>query len=230
MSLEPTQKRLSISILLLYLIVAIIVLIPIVSSAKSWYIRPRAEIPLRSGKGQEYRIVSILKEGSQVKLLQEDGAWARVETGANKEGWILKRYLSSSPPLEDLVARLKASKTRAERQAADISKKLDEVSSASKQCSHDLEACIQERDQIKKAYEALKIDASDTIQLRRSVSETGRQLQEIRQRLLAAEEENRHLKNMERIKWFLAGGGVFVSGWIIGLITGRGRRHKTLVL
>ncbi|NIA08965.1 MAG: TIGR04211 family SH3 domain-containing protein [Nitrospiraceae bacterium] len=230
MTLEPTQKNLSIHILLLYSIWAIISFIPSVSSAQSWYIRPSAEIPLRSGKGQEYRIIAILQDGSQVKLLQEDGTWAKVRTASGKEGWMVERYLSTSPPLEDVVVRLKASKAKAESQLADINKKLDEVSSASKKCRHDLDACILERDRIKKTYEALKLDASSTIKFKQSLSKTTKQLLEARQRLLATEEENRHLKNMDRIKWFLAGGGVLIFGWIVGLITGRGRKRNSLIL
>jgi len=234
MTFEPIEKKLSIHMLLLCSMMAIIFsslsFIPSTSLAGSWYVRPSAEIPLRTGKGQEYRILAVLQEGSQVKLLEDNGTWARVRTSSGKEGWMVRRYLSTSPPLEDVVAKLKARKVQAEKRAAYISKKLDKVSSASNQCKHNLEVCILERDRTKKAYEALKVDASNTIYLKQSLSKTTKQLQEIRQKLIATEEENRHFKNNDRIKWFLAGGGVLILGWIAGLIAGRGRKRKSLVL
>jgi uncharacterized protein YraI len=82
--------------------------IPSIVLAKFLYITPTAEVALRAGKGNEYRVVAVIQNGSQVELLEEDGAWAMVRTSNKKKGWMPKRYLSSSPPLKDVVASLKA--------------------------------------------------------------------------------------------------------------------------
>jgi SH3 domain protein len=232
--MEMDLKDLSGYMLLLYSVAAItfssLFFIPSTLLAESWYVKPSAEIPLRSGKGQEYRILTVIQDGSRVELLEEDGAWARVSTSNGKEGWMLRRYLSNSPPLEGVVATLKARRAQIEKQATSMSKKLDEVSKTCDQYKHDLKACILDRDQIRKSYDSLKEDAADVIYFKKSLSKTAEELQELKHKYTIARQENEHLRDNSRIKWFLAGGGILIVGWIIGLITTRGRKHRPSLL
>jgi SH3 domain protein len=228
--MEKNLKNLSGYLMLLYSVTAItfssLSFIPSALLAESWYVKPSAEIPLRSGKGQEYRILAVIQDGSQVELLEEDGAWARVSTSNGKEGWMPRRYLSNSPPLEDVVATLKASRAQIKKQAISTSKKLDETLRACDQYEQDLKACILDRDQVKKTYNSLKEDAADVIYFKKSLSETAKELQEVKHKYTIAKQENEHLRDNSGIKWFLAGGGILIVGWIIGLITTRGRKRK----
>lgn len=232
--MEKNLKSLSGYLMLVYSVTAItfssLSFIPSALLAESWYVRPSAEIPLRSGKGQEYRILAVIQDGSQVELLEEDGVWARVSTSNGKEGWMPRRYLSNSPPLEDVVATLKASRAQIEKQAISMSKKLDEALRACDQYEQDLKACILDRDRIKKTYNSLKEDAADVIYFKKSLSETAKELQEVKHKYTIAKQENEHLRDNSRIKWFLAGGGILIVGWIIGLITTRGRKRRPSLL
>ena len=232
--MEMNLKTLPGYLMLLYSVIAIALVvflcIPSTALAKYLYVIPTAEIPLRSGKGNEYRVVAVIINGSRVQLLKEDGDWAMVRTSNKKKGWMPKRYLSSSPPLKDVVASLQVERNQLKKQTTKISEQLDEASEARNQYKQELKACILDRDQIRKSYDSLKEDAADVLNFKKTLSETAEELQEVKHKYTIVEQENEHLRDNSRIKWFLAGGGILIVGWIIGLITTRGRKRRPSLL
>ncbi len=232
--MEMNFKTLPGYLMLLYSVIAIALVvflcIPSTALAKYLYVIPTAEIPLRSGKGNEYRVVAVIINGSRVQLLKQDGDWAMVRTSNKKKGWMPKRYLSSSPPLKDVVASLQVERDQHKKQTTKISEQLAEASEARNQYEQELKACILDRDQIRKSYDSLKEDAADVLNFKKALLETAEELQEVKHKYTIAEQENEHLRDNSRIKWFLAGGGILIVGWIIGLITTRGRKRRPSLL
>jgi SH3 domain protein len=232
--MEMNLKTLSGYLMLLYSVIAIALVvflcIPSTALAKYLYVVPSDEIPLRSDKGDKHRVVAVIINGSRVQLLKEDGEWAMVCTSNNKKGWMPKRYLSTSPPLKDLVASLQVERDQLKKQTTEISEQLDEASEARNQYEQELKACILDRGQIRKSYDSLKEDAANVLNFKKALSETAEELQEVKHKYTIAEQENEHLRDNSRIKWFLAGGGILIVGWIIGLITTRGRKRRPSLL
>ena len=231
--MEMNLKTLPGYLMLLYSVIAIafvFLCIPTTALAKYLYVIPTAEIAVRSGKGNEYRVVAVIINGSRVQLLKEDGDWAMVRTSNNKKGWMPKRYLSASPPMKDVVASLQVERNQLKKQTTKISEQLDEASEARNQYEQELKACILDRDQFRKSYDSLKEDAAGVLNFKKALSETAEELQEIKHKYNIAEQENEHLRDNSRIKWFLAGGGILIVGWIIGLITTRGRKRRPSLL
>ncbi|MBW2163828.1 MAG: TIGR04211 family SH3 domain-containing protein [Deltaproteobacteria bacterium] len=232
--MERNLKTLPGYLMLLYSVIAIALVvflcIPSTALAKYLYVVPTAEIALRSGKGNEYRIVAVIINGSRVQMLKEDGDWTKIRTSDNKKGWMPKRYLSASPPLKDVVASLQTQRDQLKKQITEVNKQLKEVSEARNQYKQDLKACILDRDQFRKSYESLKEDAADVLNFKKALSETAEELQEMKHKYNIAEQENEHFRDNSRIKWFLAGGGILIIGWIIGLITTRGRKRRPSLL
>lgn len=232
--MEMNLKTLPGYLMLLYSVIAIALVVflcvPSTALAKYLYVIPTAEIPLRSGKGNEYRVVAVIINGSRVQLLKEDGDWAMIRTSNKKKGWMPKRYLNASPPLKDVVASLRVERDQFKKQTTKISEQLDEASEARNQYEQELKACILDRDQIRKSYDSLKEDAADVLNFKKALSETAEEFQEIKHKYTIVEQENEHLRDNSRIKWFLAGGGILIVGWIIGLITTRGRKRRPSLL
>jgi SH3 domain protein len=199
-------------------------------SAETLYVTPQAEIPLRNGKGSGYRILAVVYDGDKVTLLEDDGTWAKVRTAGGKEGWTLKRYLSRDVPLQGVVTSLKARGTELQKQTEELKAKEAHASELSAQCERDLDACISARDGLSADYDALRADSTDVVNIKQALADGEQELQKVRQRLAEMEQENQHLRNNERIRWFLAGGGVLVIGWILGMIMGRTRRHRPSLL
>jgi SH3 domain protein len=197
---------------------------------KTWYVTPQAEVPLRNGKGSEYRILAVVYDGNKVTLLEDDGTWAKVRTAGGKEGWTLKRYLSSDLPLQDVVTSLKARGSELEKQVKEFKEKATHASEFGVQCGRDLDACIAAREGLSADYDALRADSADVVSMKQALADGEQELQNVRQRLTEIDQENQHLRNNERIRWFLAGGGVLVVGWVLGVIMGRTRRRRPSLL
>jgi SH3 domain protein len=197
------------------------------ASAATWYVKPSAEVPIRSGQGADFKILAVVPDGMTVELLEEVAPWARVRTPGGTEGWLLKRYLTSEPPLSVAVATLQTEKTRLEGTNDEISRKYNELSAAYAQNEQELNVCRVERDEALHNYETLRQDTADVIGLQKRLAETTGELNDTREKLTALEVATNEHKRNTSILWFLAGGSVMLSGWFLGMMTARSRKRKT---
>ncbi len=72
-------------------------------AAEQGWVKGDLRLNLRSGGGNEYRILGTLATGDQVKVLDRGTEWTRVEAADGKVGWIPAGYVDLTPPA---VARL----------------------------------------------------------------------------------------------------------------------------
>lgn len=214
-------------------------LIPVALSAaparaETRYVSDDLSITMRSGKGNEFRILKVLKTGTPAEVLEEDGNYLKIRTEDGEEGWVLSQYMTSDTPkavviagLRDQVSRLKSKvqeigddrdalkqqMKEAQKSHASEIKDAEKTADASKQEAARTE---QQMKDITGKYDAL-VKASGNVP--GLVSERDR-LSEENTRLTAAEghlkEENERIRRKVMIYWFLAGAGVFFVGWIVG--------------
>ena len=74
------------------------------------YVSDQAPLPVRSGPGNDYRILNKgLPSGTTLTLLKtsENSAWAEVETRSGTRGWVNTQYFQSTPPATLLLAKAK---------------------------------------------------------------------------------------------------------------------------
>jgi len=194
--------------------------------AAQWYVKPSAEVPVRRGQGTEYKIVAVIADGTMVTVLEEKEGWARVQLKSGKEGWILKRYLSSDKPLQEQVATLTRTKTHLEEKLAETDGRLTELLQVHHQTEQELTACMAQRDTIKADYQRLQQDTADVVLTKKKLVETQQQLSELSNRMTDLQLENTGLKKSSALIWFLVGAGVLLTGWCIGLLTGKRTKKR----
>lgn len=193
------------------------------ADASTMYVAPSSEVPLRVAPSPKRKIVAILADGAVVELLNTEGDWAQVRTHRGKEGWILRRYLSASPPLKDQVVSLRTENQR-------LKKQLKEIRASEKSSSSDRDACIAQRDDLAMKYENLRMEAADAINTRKLLERTTQELNQAKQEAAMLKSQLEDTENNRRLKWFLAGGGVLLTGWILGvLFRKRGKRRSSLL-
>jgi len=187
-------------------------------TADTYLVVNDTEVPVRSGQGTEYKIVALLKNGEPVTSLEETEYWIRIRTATGREGWMLKRYLSSAPSVDDSFA-LPAQNNQATKPfqvISPFSAPLQNTSLASTNISPE------------------KTDSphvgNPPPNVEQKLKEQQQEIEELKNKLAAATKENQELRENERTKWFLAGGGVFIVGWLLGLISGKARRRKPSLL
>jgi SH3 domain protein len=193
---------------------------PATTAAAGTYIvvNDSEEVPVRSGQGTEYKIVALLKNGETVISLEETEYWIRIRTSTGREGWMLKRYLSSAPSIDNQLSLPIQNNTTSEPFKTGIP--LNEPVPASSLPNFNLTTEKTGEREMESQIPHFELKQKEQI----------REIEELKNKLAALTKENEELRQDEQVKWFLAGGGVLVVGWILGLISGKARRRKPSLL
>ena len=183
-----------------------------------------AEVPVRSGQGSGSKVLALLQNEETVTALEDAGSWVKIRTATGTEGWMLKRYLSSAPSVDDTFT-LPAKNTQIGKQTA-LSEKSIPLGEKNLHASQSEAKFSLENKMPIQSNITNSLPTEQTL----NEPETNKSIEDLKNKLAVITKENKELRENERIKWFLAGGGVFVCGWLIGLITCRSRKRKPSLL
>ena len=226
----PVAKLVRSSVSVVLMLVFAVSVTPSLGFAQSGdrWVSDSFEVMMRSGKGNRQSIVRMLNSGTQVELLELDEAegYARVRTAGGTEGWVLSRYLLTSPPAKVRLPSVEQQLATSQGKRRDLEQQLTEVQ--------------QERDALKRqvadlqnAGGTLQEELSDIRRLSANVIEVDEQNRQLRERLAAAEQtltelqrEKERLESRSAREWFLVGAGVIIVGMILGLILPRIRWRR----
>jgi len=195
--------------------------------AQAWYVKPSAEIPLRRGQGNDYKIIAILQNGTQVSILEENAPWVKIVTPRGKEGWMLKRYLEQDQPLHFVVEKLRKENTSLKEKYTAIKTKNSEIAQQNKTLQSDLTSRISDLTKTQEQYQTLTQDTADVVLIKNNFDKSQETIQTLEQQLSLVSAENGKLKSSQNIKWFLAGGGTLIFGCIVGMMSAKSRKRKS---
>mgnify|MGYP003630144755 CR=1 FL=1 len=188
------------------------------------YISDKQYVPLRSGAGNDYRIIHRgIPSGTRltVSTTSEDGLWSEITTANGTSGWLRSQYL-----MQDLPAELKVE--AAERRAAEAEAKLQELQAMIEalrsergdlrdqfdDSSSELQDVAKELAQIKQVSgKALQLDADN-----RKLVEQNENLRSETEMLKA---ENQRLNDKLRSDEFINGALAVLLGVIVALVVPR---------
>lgn len=212
------------------------------AAAETRYVDDQLIITLRMGKSSQHKILKTLKTGTPLEILnEEDETYLKVRTQDGTEGYVLRQYVSSNPPKSQRIAeleRLNSSlqkkissleaansnlKTQIKSYQENYQQEVSSISVKSAELEKNLEqAMINERIMAEK-YDTLLAQSENVVEItaeRDLLSEKSTKLQAD---VAVLSEKNEKLSDARMVKWFLAGGGVFFFGWIIGKISRKKR-------
>lgn len=198
--------------------------------AQTRYVKPSTEIVVRRGQGNEYKIIAMLTDGSPVELLEEGDTYTKIRLANGKEGWVMKRFLSEEPPLNEIVASLRIEKEARKQKEIEVTQELATITAILSQAEKDLASTRKDRDRLNAEYLKLQKNTANVVQIKKDFQKTAKENQLLSQKLAAIQTENKSIKNDFAFKWFLAGGGVLLVGIILGNISSRSRRRKSSFL
>lgn len=198
--------------------------------AGSRYVKPSAEVVIRTGQGRKYKVIAMVKDGATVELLEEGESYAMVRLANGKKGWILKRFLSADPPLSTVVESLRAENEQMKQKEIETTQKLEALSATLIQLETDLKSTILERDQVTIDYQNLQQDTANVIQIKEDMLKATQENELLVEEMATLKQENEGLHNDKSINWFMAGGGVLLVGMFIGRLTSKSRKRKSSLM
>ena len=247
------------------LILALIIIAPALAvGADTRYVSDKLIITMRSGAGNDYKILKTLHTGTPVEILEETDKYYKVKTGDATEGWVLKQYITTETPKATIISGLKSEVERSKKRLKEeIKKSKERLNEEIRKSKESMEKLGKEAASVRKNLKSEKVLRSKDVralemgvgEYKDKISETTRQLKELKAKYAALVEdsgdiikvvderdalkerlnqvtaandeltqENKGLLTRSIIYWFLAGGGVFFLGWLIGQIS---RRRKS---
>ena len=182
-----------------FLSLLMIILLAGTAAAEIKFVRPNLDIPVRSGRGEQYKILKFVKNGDQVDFFEERNSWAKVRLQSGTEGWMLNRYLSDEKPPTEQVRELGEENEQLKAENEKLQRELKRSKELQQASSEELE----------------RLESSANEQLALSINECNK----IKDEYKASQEFN-------RIIWFLSGAGVLLVGWLLGRFAGGSQKRR----
>jgi SH3 domain protein len=198
--------------------------------ADTAYIIDYTKVNFRSGPSTGHRVIATLSSGHPLEILETQGNWTHVSFkengGSVKEGWILNRYLMTRQPWEMKAQSLISENKTLREKLLPTEKRLKEKTVNEQNLEVKLQDSIEELDKVRQELKSIKEGAAEYLDLKKKHETMRSQLKYIQKENKELTEGYIKLKSSGRIKWFLAGGMVLISGLFIGLVLGGRKRHS----
>ncbi len=164
------------------------------------YISDELSTWVRSGPGNDYRLIGTVNAGEEVTLLQsnENSKYGQIRDANGRTTWIPLAQLSDKPSLRTRVPEL-------EKQVNDLTDKLNNIDNSWNQRTADMQK---------------KVAGSDS-----AIGALQEENQKLKNELIVAQKKvnaaNVQLDDKQRtiiMQWFMYGGGVAGVGLLLGLL------------
>ena len=197
-------------------------------AAEQKYVTDNFEVTLRSGTSTANSIVSLLKSGESVTLLESDPEtqYSLVETEDGKQGYVLSRFLVDEPAARARLADLQETHAQQGETVTSQAGEIDQLREALQREQSDTEALKtalraseQELSQVREAAQ----NALNILEQNERLQTVVEQLREEKSELSAT---NAELSDSTRMDWFVRGAGVSLIAFVIGILVTRIRWRK----
>lgn len=188
--------------------------------AETKYIRTIVRITLRTGPGSDNKIISMIKSGDPIELLESTGQWSKIRTIEGKEGWILSNLITAEKPSQ-YVPLSRASEAIPSEQQSAILAENKALEAENVRLKTALSKSEKELAQNRVSLEELKTVSADYDKVIAELSE---------QTEKAKDDESQKLdpRLKQNMWWFLLGAAIILIGYIIGYNVKRPRSRPLL--
>ena len=211
------------------LVLFVTLLTAAVVAADSKYVSEDFEITMRTGPGNDRKILALVPSGREVQVISSGEEWSEVQLPSGKQGWVLTRYLTDKLPTAIALERLQARHAKVLAQNEALQKQVAELSGKEKELSTELADTQKDLGQLNKAHENLKSESANVLQLKNNYDKALKELKTARSKADTAESEFNRLSNNQITTGMLYGGGLLILGFIVGFIMKKPKRRSPLL-
>ena len=188
------------------------------------YVSDKQFVPLRSGAGNDYRIVHRgIPSGTRLTVgrTSSDGVWAEITTERGTSGWIRAQYLMAEVPAQRLLDAATRKAQSASEKSAALSAELQAITAERTELHSKISADGSQLDSVSQELAQLKQISGKSVQLdidnRRLVETT----ENLRSEVEMLKSENQRLLDKIKSEDFLNGAMAVLLGVIIALVAPR---------
>ena len=207
------------------LILGLLLIYPAVAEKR--YVKDVLTITLRSGPGEEYKILKGLKSGAHLQLIEEseDGKYAKVTTDKGLEGWVMNRYLVNEPVAFEKLILTERELAKAKSDLTDVKEKYTNTKKELADANRNATGLNNDKEQQSKELEYIKKVSANAINLDKKNQELVTKSEELKITVETLRNENERLQNNRDVNYILVGGflvalGLFL-GWLVPKLGGR---------
>lgn len=205
---------------------AILVLASATAVGATRYVTDELRISVRTGTGDQYRIIEVIDSGTRVETLDSSGEWAKVRTPEGNVGWVRAQYLVEQPVAADRLRSVRAELEAARERIGELESVLAEARAETAEQRERVAALTSEKEEL----EGRLARASEGLELYQQNQRLSQYAKNLNARIAELEKETRRLADRSRREWFVIGAAVLLGGMLFGIIVTRipwrGRRDR----
>ncbi len=186
--------------------------------AKVQYVSDELVINMRSGKGNSFKIIKIIKSGTPLTILKKESGYTRARTPKGVEGWVLSRFLTDMPAAREQLSKAQQDVARMKEKYDSMSSELSVVKNERDTLSNSEKGLLSNKEKLNVQLTKLKKIAARPMQLEAENDKLRNELVKIEAEMRLLKQEYQTLEDNSDQEWFITGAGVLFGGMILGLI------------
>ncbi|WDP93162.1 MAG: TIGR04211 family SH3 domain-containing protein [Desulfobacter sp.] len=202
--------------------------------AKTAYVSDMLILTFREGPGTQHAVMKTLKSNTPLTILEEENGFYKAQLETGEQGWVDKNFIMFDPPKSIIIEKLNREKEKLESQIATLKEsagrskeeaaakeagaldKADSLAAELTRLKQENKTLSQSLAREKSEFTALKNatqNIAETLEDNTRLKAENKTLSSTISRL---ENQTSNVFRSAMIKWFLAGFGVLLFGWVIG--------------
>ena len=206
-----------------------LIFLPEAGLAESAYVSDVLKITVRRGPSTEYKVIAIAESGQRAEVLERGEEWSLVKLENGREGYVMTRYLITSPTHKILFEQLQDKQKALTQQATALLEENSQLKDENEKLKSALKNTETSLVKLDGDYKELKAGSAEFLTLKTKYKKVSEQLTEQSKKAQKLDKELSKVELNQYIKWFLAGSGVLLVGFIVGFSAKRQRRRPSLI-
>ncbi len=184
------------------------------------YITDQLQITLRSGEGNQFKILRSLVSGTHVEVLESnpDTGYSRVAVAPGVEGWVITRYLNTEPSGREQVVALRKELSTVRGDRSKLRSENSDLTQANRDLKKKLGQFDGDNQRLEKEVSTIRSASASALATQDENRTLKRQLDKLQSERDEAVRITDILKDRADREWFMVGAGVILLGMILGLI------------
>lgn len=206
----------------------IILTMPSISWAETRYVTDEFKVTLRSGTSTSNNIITMLKSGVKVNIIEDDKEtkYTLVETNKGKKGYVLTRFLDTQPSGRQLHSQLQEKSLRQKELIKSLNSQLKSLNLNKIDTEKNLTSANDLLSDTSNELEQLRKKTKNTVAIIEKNEAQSTLIQRLEKEKAQLIAENNSYKDSTAMDWFIRGAGVSLLAFFIGIIVTRIRWQK----